>query len=56
MVEHVGAMAGRQAVQAQTVHGLLDERATRRPDATFIRLGEQYVTFARLADDSRRCV
>lgn len=55
MVEHVGAMAGRQAVQAQTVHGLLDERATRRPDATFIRLGEQYVTFARLADDSRRC-
>lgn len=48
-------MMGQHAAQVHTIHGLLDERAATKPTATFIRMGDQRVTFARLADDSRRC-
>lgn len=48
-------MVEQTATPVHTIVGLLDERAATRPDATFIRMRDRCVTFARLADDSRKC-
>lgn len=41
--------------RAETIHGLLDDRAAQRPEATFVRIGDREVTYADLAEESRRC-